>query len=500
MNDDIHESRSEIANSDLAPEPESVNKERTEKKSQDTDSSDIEQSAKTDKTNTPNKNTVVQNSSEDAVASAPDEEDTKINKDVKEEERTALEQAPVDDEAIVVEQIDDESSTEQYNIAPDIDLKEVAQPLGANQTTTDEESANSTENNDAQETPANEETPEALAMMPLDLLDNKILPGTSTRLAWNPEISFNGLSLSTPVLVLHGQQPGPVLCLTAAVHGDELNGIEVIRTVMYDVEPDKLSGSIIGVPIVNLQGFQRNTRFMSDRRDLNRFFPGTENGSLASRVAHSLFSKVITKCDLLVDIHTGSFKRTNLAQVRADMSDPEVVEFTEGFDEMVVVHSKGREGMLRFEAKRIGIKSVTFELGESSRLQKEQVDSGVNGIYGLLKKQKMYSKAFYWGSPSPVYFHSKWLRVSSAGILLSKVELGDDVRKGELLGTVTDPITNESVDISSTIDGKIIGMATDQVVMPGFAAYHIGIKASDIELMEKADIPLSKDDPRPESE
>lgn len=397
----------------------------------------------------------------------------------------------------------DATASDENNIAPDIDLKEITLPpvVVVQQPASSETGKPAIEDESISEETALDGHKEApLSAQPLELLDSTILPGTSTRLAWNPEISFSGLSLSTPVLVINGKKPGPVLCLTAAVHGDELNGIEVVRTVMYEVDPQKLSGAIIGVPIVNLQGFQRNTRYMSDRRDLNRFFPGNLDGSLASRVAYSLFTNIITQCDLLVDIHTGSFKRTNLAQVRADMSDPDVVEFTEGFDEMVVVHSKGSSGMLRYEAHKIGIKSVTFELGESSRLQKEQVDSGVNGIYGLLKKQNMYSKFFDWGSPSPVYFDSKWLRVSSAGILFSKVKLGDDVRKGALLGTVTDPITNESVEVSSTIDGKIIGMATNQVVMPGFAAYHIGIKASEEELMEMAeDSVFSPDTPLPES-
>ncbi len=407
---------------------------------------------------------------EDVVPSSAEEEDAKQN---------------------TPEEIGDDENeeTSDDNIAPDIDLKEITPPtIVVVQQPAEEEKQKSTEEaiEEAIE-PIEDDNTDELTVLPLELLNSKILPGTSTRLAWNPETSFSGLSLSTPVLVLHGAEPGPVLCLTAAVHGDELNGIEVVRTVMYDVDPEKLAGSIIGVPIVNLQGFQRNTRFMSDRRDLNRFFPGNANGSLASRVAHSLFTNIITKCDLLVDIHTGSFKRTNLAQVRADMSDPEVVKFTEGFDEMVVVHSTGRNGMLRYEAKEIGVKSVTFELGESSFLQKEQVDAGVNGIFGLLKKQEMYSKRFDWGSPSPVYFDSKWLRVSDAGILFSEVELGDRVKEGELLGTVTDPITNESFDVSSTINGMIIGMAINQVVMPGFAAYHIGIEASEEELMEKAE-------------
>ena len=321
---------------------------------------------------------------------------------------------------------------------------------------------------------------------PLDLLGAKVLPSTSTRLAWSPGISLAGLALPTPVLVIHGAKTGPKLCLTAAIHGDELNGIEVVRRVMYDIEPEKLSGTIIGIPIVNLQGFQRGTRYLNDRRDLNRHFPGDASGSLAARVAHSLFNEVIRHCDMLVDIHTGSFKRNNLAQIRADMRNPKVVKFTEGFGDIVVVHSPGKTGMLRYAAIFENIKAVTMELGASMRLQKQQVDSGVKGIYSLLKKHKMYSKTFNWGQPAPIYYQSSWTRVTNGGILFSQVNLGDNVRKGEILGTVTDPITNESADIKAEFNGKIIGIAENQVVMPGFAAYHIGVKSSEEDLMDNA--------------
>lgn len=380
-------------------------------------------------------------------------------------------------------------TVETKPVAPDIDLKEVVPPPQTIEKKVKEKNeSREGEPTDEPEKVTKDSIDNRLPeVKPLNLLNAKVMPGTSTRLEWSPQVSFSGLSLPTPVLVLHGIKPGPTLCLTAAIHGDELNGIEVVRRVMYDLDPEKLSGSIIGVPIVNLQGFQRNTRYLGDRRDLNRFFPGDDQGSLASRVAYSLFNEVIEKCDLLVDIHTGSFRRTNLAQVRADMRNPEVVEFTEGFDEMVVVHSPGREGMLRTSAVNRGIKSVTLELGESMRLQKNQVDSGVKGIYSLLKKQRMYSKRFDWGEPSPIYYDTYWLRVNKGGILFSSVKLGDTVKQGGLLGTVTDPITNESAKIKASSDGRVLGMATDQVVMPGFAAYHIGIKASEEELVGNAD-------------
>ncbi|MFE8071427.1 succinylglutamate desuccinylase/aspartoacylase family protein [Marinobacteraceae bacterium S3BR75-40.1] len=316
------------------------------------------------------------------------------------------------------------------------------------------------------------------------LLDRAVEPGTATRLSWRPDVTFPGLAAPTPVLVVHGESPGPVLCMTAAVHGDELNGIEIVRRVLYDIDPAALSGTLVGVPIVNVHGFQRSSRYLPDRRDLNRHFPGNPDGSLASRVAYSLFDNVIRHCDYLVDLHTGSLKRTNLPQLRADMDDPEIAEFTKGFDEMVVVHSEGTEGMLRTAASEAGIVAVTMEVGESLRIQEAKIKRGVDSINSLLEREGLYSRLWVWGDPEPVYYQSNWVRADQGGILFSQVSLGDRVRKGQVLGTVTDPITNEKTPIRSDYEGRIIGMAVDQFVMAGFAAYHIGTEAQGPEVSE----------------
>ncbi|KEF33092.1 hypothetical protein D777_00100 [Marinobacter nitratireducens] len=369
-------------------------------------------------------------------------------------------------------------------VAPNIDLKEVAPPPTAeSQVTTpassapasDPETAEKVAEPEAETPPADETTPEPANS--LTLLDTEVLPGTSTRLAWSPGIQIAGLSQPTPVLVVNGAHAGPTLCLTGAVHGDELNGIEIIRRAMYDLEPDKLSGRVVGVPIVNLPGFQQASRYLPDRRDLNRHFPGSPDGSLADRIAYSLFENIIRHCDMLVDIHTGSLKRTNLPQLRADMNNAAVAEFTRGFDRMAVVHSTGSPGMLRNAAVDAGITTVTLEAGESHRIQEHQIEAGVNSLNSLMEKQGMISRMFVWGDPEPVYYDSDWIRTEYGGILFSSVELGDRVTQGEVLGYVADPITNAQYPIRSSSDGRIIGMAVDQVVMAGFAAYHIGTEA-----------------------
>ena len=311
----------------------------------------------------------------------------------------------------------------------------------------------------------------------LTMLGTEVLPGTSTRLAWSPAIQIAGLSQATPVLVVNGAKPGPNLCMTGAIHGDELNGIEIIRRAIYDLDPQKVSGRVIGVPIVNLPGFQQGSRYLPDRRDLNHHFPGSADGSLADRIANSLFNQIIRHCDMLVDIHTGSLKRTNLPQLRADMNNPDVAELTRGFDRMAVVHSSGAPGMLRFAAAAAGIPTVTMEAGESLRIQESQIKAGVNSLTSLMDKEGMISRMFSWGDPAPVYYDSEWIRAENGGILFSEISLGDEVTAGEILGYVSDPITNAQHPIHARTSGRIIGMAVDQVVMAGFAAYHVGTEA-----------------------
>lgn len=310
------------------------------------------------------------------------------------------------------------------------------------------------------------------------LLGSEIPPGTRRRLSWTSGAAIEGFASPAPVIVLNGSGPGPVLCLSAAVHGDELNGIEVVRRVLDDVEPEELNGAIIGVPIVNIQGFYRGTRYLPDRRDLNRHFPGNPRGSAATRMAHSFFTEVVQHCSALIDLHTGSLNRTNLPQVRANLNIPSVTRMTQAFGATVVLHSVGDKGSLRRGATEAGIPAVTFEMGEPMRVQPEQVEHGAKAIETLMYALGMTRQRRYWGDPEPVYYASKWVRVDHGGILFSDVALGERVSEGELLGVVTDPISNEQYRIYAPTSGRILGMALNQVVLPGFAAYRIGTETS----------------------
>ena len=372
------------------------------------------------------------------------------------------------------------------------------------QDTTGEEDARSSETSAAAEdlvdaVPAHEpDVPLADAVItaegravPLLLLSTEIPPGSAQRLAWSATELFEGVPVSTPVLVVNGELPGPTLCLTAAVHGDELNGIEMVRRVMHDIDPARLSGAVIGVPIVNVQGFRRGSRYLPDRRDLNRYFPGNPKGSAAARIAHSLFTGVIAHCDALVDLHTGSFERANLPQIRADLRNPDVVTLTLGFGSMVVLHSEPTVGTLRHAATMAGIPAVTVEAGGPSQLELAEVKDGVKGIETLLTTLGMVRKMRLWRDPEPVYYRSSWVRADNGGILLADVSLGSTVRKGDLLGTITDPMNNAQTELYSPYSGRIIGMARNQVVMPGFAAFHVGIQA---------DVIKEDDEPPPDVE
>ena len=187
---------------------------------------------------------------------------------------------------------------------------------------------------------------------------------------------------------------------------------------------------------------------------------------------------MVAHCDALVDLHTGSFHRTNLPQLRANLKDPAILSLTHGFGSTVVLQSEGSPGTLRRAAAEHGIPTVTLEAGAPMRLEEDSVNQGVMGIETLLGHMKMMKRFRFWGNPEPVYYESSWVRADQGGILLNTVELGQLVSFGELLGTVTDPITNMRVDIRAPHAGRILGMALNQVVLPGFAAYRIGTQTT----------------------
>lgn len=318
-----------------------------------------------------------------------------------------------------------------------------------------------------------------IRVRPFRILATRVLPGKRAQLEWNAGMSFSGSEVVSPVVVAHGVRPGPVLCLTAGVHGDELNGVEVVRRIASAIEPGELAGTLVAVPVVNLFGFSRNSRYLPDRRDLNRFFPGSRHGSIASRIAHSFFKEVLQHCNALVDVHTGSFDRRNLPQLRADLSRDDVRLFTHGFGATTVLHSRGQRGMLRTAALQAGIPAVTFEVGGPGELEPEEIAHGVQALETLLHSLGMTRHLPDWDRPQPVFYDSVWVRADAGGVLYGHVALGDTVTPGQVLGVVIDPVNNIERKLLSPVHGNVIGMARNRVVLPGFAAFHLGAQTSE---------------------
>jgi hypothetical protein len=311
---------------------------------------------------------------------------------------------------------------------------------------------------------------------PTEILQTTVSTASRASLELFTSSSYSGRKLSIPVKVVRGVRRGRTLCLTAGIHGDELNGIEIVRRVMARLVPDDLNGMVIGLPVVNLHGFRRGERDLPDRRDLNRHFPGRRKGSAASRVAYRVFRFLRRHCHEAIDFHTGSARRTNLPQVRADMGEPETVELALRLGPLVVVHSDGTRGMLRRELTRVGVPTVTYEAGEALRFQLDVIEGVVHNVtraaQGLTDEADLSPPDL--DRAPEMFLQSSWVRVDRGGILTNDVGLGDSVRQGQVLGTVQLPFSDTSQEIVAPHDGLVIGCAQPQLVLPGFAAFHLG--------------------------
>lgn len=330
--------------------------------------------------------------------------------------------------------------------------------------------------------------------LPLTILKAVVQPGELRELSWSAGQSFSGKTIKPPVIVVRGHGAGPVLCLVAAIHGDELNGIEIVRRVIRNLEPADISGTVIGVPIVNIFGFTANSRYLPDRRDLNRYFPGNPTGSAASRIAYRFFTQIIKHCNYVVDFHTGSFKRNNLPQLRADMNNPAVQEFVSHFGSTAVLHKSGHGKSLRAAATQAGIPTVAFELGQPGSLQEEYVESGIETIETLIGNLGILKKLRLWFEPQPIYYSSRWVRVNSGGILMSKVAIGANVKINQLLGYIINPLTTEQIKLESPVKGRVLGMALNQFMLPGYAAFHIGVSSDSSSMRDEEQLDNDSDE------
>jgi len=313
---------------------------------------------------------------------------------------------------------------------------------------------------------------------PINIAGREIWPGQTLRFPWGGETSFESAYLDSPVFVARGTLEGPTLCVTAGIHGDEINGTEIARRAFSWIDPQTLSGTVVVFPMVNAAGVRTGNRYMQDRRDLNREFPGRSDGSVTAIIAYMLYNEVTQNCNYLIDLHTGSFSRTNHPQIRVTGDDPRALNLARHFGVGIVVISEGPKGSIRREANDLGIPSIIYEAGEPSRFDLDQIAAGVRGIESVMAHLDMIEGAEKIEIPeSRIYTRTSWIRVpsGSGGYFFPTVELGQQVRKDDRLGTIVDPLTDRQTSVDATSDGEVIGMAVAQIVLSGYALIHLGI-------------------------
>jgi predicted deacylase len=282
--------------------------------------------------------------------------------------------------------------------------------------------------------------------------------------------------MSMPVHVVRGKKPGPRLFISAAIHGDEINGVEIIRRLLKLPALKRLRGSIIAVPIVNIHGLISHSRYLPDRRDLNRSFPGTEKGSLAARIAHLFMQKIVRKSTHGIDLHTAAIHRDNLPQIRANLDDEETDKLARAFNLPVIISSNLRDGSLREAAAEYGIPMLLYEAGEALRFDEVSIRAGVKGIINVMRTLNMLppSRSKSKKHIEPVVARSSsWVRAPDSGILRAMVPLGSRVKKDTLLGVVADPFGETETKITSAYNGIVIGRTNLPLVNEGDALFHI---------------------------
>ena len=282
--------------------------------------------------------------------------------------------------------------------------------------------------------------------------------------------------LSLPVTVINGEQPGKKLWLSAAIHGDELNGVEIIRRVLTKIQPKQLRGTLIAVPIVNVFGFVEQSRYLPDRRDLNRSFPGSAKGSLASRLANLFMQEIVSQCDYGIDLHTAAIHRVNLPQIRANLEDKRTYECAKAFAPEIVIHATTRDGSLRQAATKRGIPVLLYEAGEALRFDYHAIAKGVSGIFRVMNHLDMFD--YPEGNCPKVSQEArrtKWVRASRGGIFHLSVALGQKVRKKDKLGTITDAFGQSNYTIKASSDGIVISYTLNPLVNQGDAIVHLAI-------------------------
>lgn len=303
-----------------------------------------------------------------------------------------------------------------------------------------------------------------------------ISPGARVSLDIELPQLFTRTPLTMPVVVVRGNRDGARLFVSAAVHGDELNGVEIIRRLLKRSALHRLRGTLIAIPMVNVYGVIHRSRYLPDRRDLNRSFPGSEQGSLASRLANVFMTEIVGNCTHGIDLHTGANHRTNLPQIRADLSDEETMALARLFGVPVLLNSNFRDGSLRQAAAEQGIPMLLYEAGEALRFDELSIRAGVQGIVNVMRGLGMLPKRTSRGRPRAEPFvarSSTWIRAPDSGIFRSSIKLGARINRGMVLGTVGDPFGESQLETYAVDDGIVIGRSSLPLVHEGEALFHL---------------------------
>ena len=306
-----------------------------------------------------------------------------------------------------------------------------------------------------------------------------IEPGERKRILLKSGESFTGVGLHLPLMVWRGLEDGPVLGITAAVHGDEINGTGAIRRLIQEPPFELKRGALILVPVINIMGFERHSRYTPDRRDLNRTFPGSKNGSLTSRLAYLIINEVVKRCDYLVDLHTAAVRRTNFPNIRTNMDDPDCERLAQAFGAEIIVNSTGPAGSLRRESCNEGCPTIILEAGEALKVEPSVQDMTERGLTHIMEELDMIdvtAKTRPETSPHQIVVQSSsWVRAGSGGFLKFHVAPGETIEKGQPLATSTGLLGKEHETILSPHQGVVLGMTTMPAVSPGDPILHIAL-------------------------
>lgn len=325
---------------------------------------------------------------------------------------------------------------------------------------------------------------------PFEIAGRAIQPGERVQFDLPSVNLYTHTPLNMPIEVIHGRTRGPVLLVCAAIHGDELTGVEIIRRARSLRSLDRVRGTLVLVPVVNSFGFIHQSRYLPDRRDLNRSFPGNETGSIASRMAHTFFTEIVKRCTHIIDLHSAAVNRDNLPQIRAALDQPGVEEMAMGFSIPVIVNSGLIDNSLRSEAGKLGIPVITYEAGEALRLYERSIVTGVRGIVSVMRTLEMLPTK----RPNPartdpfIAKSTSWFRAPMDGMFRPLTKLGTLVREGDTLGVISAPFSDEESVLTAKTDGIVICVSKLPLTNEGEALFHIAhfeeSQAVEIEIAE----------------